>query len=306
MGDLNPGQLNVNVSQVLLIIGVSLVAFGALEGWVLSRLKPGRYDWREHHVSLSITLLRGLTDFVPLWFLLPGGQWLYQHRLFDIPLNTFWGLLVLLLSQEFCYYWFHRASHRVRWFWANHAVHHSPNQYTLAAAYRIGITGKATGMLLWFLPMCWLGFTPVVVISSFVANLLFQFWIHAEWIPKLGWLEGILNTPSAHRVHHAANLEYLDANYGGVLLIYDRLFGTYVPERDDIQARYGWVQPIHSGNPLKVCLWQYLPLWRDVRRARSLRELMGYLFAPPGWAPDGQGQTTEDLRRQAGMGGGAS
>jgi len=305
MVDLSAGHLNlgqVTVGQWLLIIGVPLLGCGALEGWVLSRRKPGSYDWSEHHVSLSSTLLRGLTDFVPLWFMLPGGDWLYRHRLFDIPLNTFWGLLVLLLSQEFCYYWFHRASHRVRWFWANHAVHHSPNQYNLAAAYRLGITGKITGMLMWFLPMCWLGFTPLVVLYSFVANLLFQFWIHAEWIPRLGWLEGILNTPSAHRVHHAANLEYLDANYGGVLMIYDRLFGTYVPERDDIQARYGWVQPMRSRNPLKVCLWQYLPLWADLRRARNLGEALGYLFRPPGWAPDGQGQTTEDLRRQAGMG----
>jgi len=117
-----------------------------------------------------------------------------------------------------------------------------------------------------------------------------------DWIPKLGWLEGIINTASAHRVHHAANLEYLDANYGGVLLVFDRLFGTYVPERDDIKARYGLVKPVDTYNPIKVCFWEYGPLLRDLRKARSAREVLGYLF---GWAPDGQGQTTEDMRREA-------
>jgi sterol desaturase/sphingolipid hydroxylase (fatty acid hydroxylase superfamily) len=293
MGVLNGGN------HVIVFIGLGLIGMGLLEAVVLSRLRPGSYDWKGHHVSLATTVMRGFTDWIPLSFLLPGGAWLYEHRLFDIPLNTFWGLLVLLLSQEFCYYWFHRASHRVRWFWANHAVHHSPNQYTLSSAYRLGITGKVTGMLLWFLPMCLIGFTPKVVVISFVANLLFQFWIHAEWIPKLGWLEGIINTASAHRVHHAANLEYLDANYGGVLLVFDRLFGTYVPERDDIKARYGLVKPVDTYNPIKVCFWEYGPLLRDLRKARSAREVLGYLFAPPGWAPDGQGQTTEDMRREA-------
>lgn len=289
----------MTTGQVVLAIGLALISLGALEALVLSRLKPGSYDWKGHHASLATTLMRGATDWIPLSFLLPGGAWLYEHRLFDIPLNTAWGLLVLLLAQEFCYYWFHRASHRIRWFWANHVVHHTPNQYTLSAAYRLGITGKVTGMLLWFLPMCWLGFTPQVVVISFVANLLFQFWIHAEWIPRLGWLEGFINTPSAHRVHHASNVEYLDANYGGVLMIFDRIFGTYVPERDDIKARYGLVKPVDTYNPIRICLWEYGPLLRDLRHARNIREVLGYLFAPPGWAPNGQGETTEDLRRRS-------
>jgi hypothetical protein len=127
-------------------------------------------------------------------------------------------------------------------------------------------------------------------------NLLYQFWIHATWIPSLGWLEGIINTPSAHRVHHASNLAYLDANFGGVLLLFDRLFCTYVKERDELPCRYGLVQPITSYNPLKVEFAGWIGLLRDLVSARSFGAVAGYLLKPPGWRPHGQGSTTEDLR----------
>jgi len=130
-------------------------------------------------------------------------------------------------------------------------------------------------------------------------NLLYQFWIHAAWIPRLGPLEWILNTPSAHRVHHASNLEYLDGNYGGVLVVFDRLFGTYIPERADTPCRFGLVEPIRGYNLLEIEFHQWIALWRDLRSARSLSEIRGYLLKPPGWRPDGQGKTTEDLRREA-------
>ena len=127
-------------------------------------------------------------------------------------------------------------------------------------------------------------------------ELVYQFWIHATWIPKLGWLEYVLNTPSSHRVHHAANLEYLDANYGGVLIVFDRLFGTYIPERDDVPCRYGLVHPMTSYNPLHVEFAQWISLARDLAKARSARAVLGYLFMPPGWSPEGNGETTEELR----------
>jgi sterol desaturase/sphingolipid hydroxylase (fatty acid hydroxylase superfamily) len=138
-----------------------------------------------------------------------------------------------------------------------------------------------------------------VILVAFAINLLYQFWIHAEWIPKLGFLEGIINTPSAHRVHHASNLEYLDANYGGVLLVFDRLFGTYVAEREDLKPRYGWVKPLTSNNPLRIVFQPWIDIVADLRKARSARDVAGYLFGPPGWQPDGKGPTTENLRRQA-------
>jgi len=208
-------------------------------------------------------------------------------------------VLALFIGQEFCYYWFHRAAHRVRWFWCNHAVHHSPNQLNLSAAYRIGFLSRLTGSALFYTPLVWFGFPAKVVFEVLSLNLLYQFWIHATWIPKLGWLEWVLNTPSAHRVHHAANLEYLDANYGGVLIVFDRLFGTYRAERAELPCRYGLVTPMTSYNPLRVEFDQWLKLGRDLARARSLRAVLGHLLMPPGWAPHGEGDTTEALRRRA-------
>jgi sterol desaturase/sphingolipid hydroxylase (fatty acid hydroxylase superfamily) len=177
---------------------------------------------------------------------------------------------LLFIGQEFCYYWYHRAAHRVRWFWAAHAVHHSPNELTLAAAFRIGIFGKLTGTALFFVPLVWLGFDVRTVFSVLTLNLLYQFWIHVTWIPRLGWIEYVLNTPSSHRVHHASNTAYLDANFGGVLIVFDRLFGTYVAEREDLPCRYGLVEPQTSYNPLRVEFSPWAHLARDLARARRV------------------------------------
>jgi len=234
--------------------------------------------------------------FVPLTIAAPLIAWTIQHRLTHIAVDSVGSVLLLFIALEFFYYWLHRAGHRVRWFWGNHAVHHSPNQLNLAASLRIGALGKLTGNVVFLLPLVWIGFDLRLVLTALTLNLLYQFWIHATWIPKLGWLEYVLNTPSAHRVHHAANLEYLDANYGGVLIIFDRMFGTYTAERDDLPCRYGLVHPMTSYNPVYVELAQWIGLVRDLAKARSLRAVLGYLVMPPGWSPDGNGDTTEELR----------
>ena len=282
----------------LIVVSGVAVAASFVEAVFLWRL--GRpYDWREAGASLAVAMGREFMNLVPLAIALPGGFWLYEHRVWSAPLNTPWGWVLLFLGVEFFYYWFHRGAHRIRWFWATHAVHHSSNSLNFSAAYRLGWTGRITGTLLFFLPLTQLGFPPRAIAAAFTINLLYQFWIHADWIPKLGPLEGILNTPSAHRVHHAANLEYLDANYGGILMVFDRLFGTYVPERAENPCRYGLVAPLRSYNPLRIAFFLWMDVVRDLRRARSPREFAGYLFGPPGWAPGGNGLTTADMRRRA-------
>ena len=211
-------------------------------------------------------------------------------------------MLLLFVGLEFFYYWFHRASHTVRWFWASHSVHHSPNQFNLAAAYRLGWFGRFTGTSLFFTPLVLLGFTPQTVLTALFLNLLYQFWIHADWIPKLGWLEYVLNTPSTHRVHHARNPEYLDANFGGVLIVFDRLFGTYVAERGDVPCDFGLVSPaVSSRNPFVLNFEPWIGLAKDLASARSPREVWMYLFGAPGWRPDGKGLTTAELRSCAAL-----
>jgi sterol desaturase/sphingolipid hydroxylase (fatty acid hydroxylase superfamily) len=239
--------------------------------------------------------------WLPLAFWTGAMDWFYAHRLFTLPMDHWSGWVACFVGQEFCYYWYHRAAHRVRWFWCTHSIHHSPNQLNLSAAYRFGWTGRLTGTLAFFMLAPLLGMPPRVILLMLTLNLLYQFWIHATWIPRLGPLEWVLNTPSAHRVHHASNLEYLDGNYGGVLIVFDRLFGTYIPERADLPCRYGLVNPITSHNLLEIEFSQWRALLRDLASARSVRAFVGYLVKPPGWKPDGPGDTTEELRRRAAL-----
>lgn len=280
----------------ILLFALPVVLLAAIaEALILSR--RGGYDWTGFWMSVADLAGRQFLRFgIPLGAGAPIMAWIGEHRVFTIPLEGWQAFLLLFFGQEFCYYWYHRAAHRVRWFWASHVVHHSPNQLNLSAAFRLGWTSAGTGALLFFAPLAWLGFPPGVVVATLAVNLLYQFWVHATWIPRLGPLEWVLNTPSAHRVHHAANLDYLDANYGGVLIVFDRLFGTYRPERADLPCRYGLVTPLRTTNLLKLEFHEWWAMLRDAWRARGLHAKLGALFAPPGWT---SGQTTEDLRRTA-------
>jgi sterol desaturase/sphingolipid hydroxylase (fatty acid hydroxylase superfamily) len=287
------------LDRFLLLVALPTVVVASLvEALVLSRRRS--YDWRATGLSLLDLFTRvALQIGLPISIAAPILAWAYRHRVGDVALDGWTALLALFIGQEFCYYWFHRAAHRVRWFWCNHAVHHSPNDLNLSAAYRIGVFSRLTGSSVFYAPLIWFGFPPKVVFEVLSLNLLYQFWLHAAWIPKLGWLEWILNTPSAHRVHHAANLEYLDANYGGVLIVFDRLFGTHRAERDDLPCRYGLVVPVTTYNPVKLEVMQWIALARDLLAARSLRAVLGHLAMPPGWSPHGPGATTEALRARA-------
>ena len=283
-----------------LVIAVlpALVLISVIEAIVLSRSHT--YDWKALGVSLASLVFRHLfAVMVPLSLASPLIAWAWEYRLTTIELDSWRAFVLLIMGQEFCYYWYHRASHRVRWFWASHSVHHSPNELTLAAAFRISALGKLTASLVFFVPLVWLGFQPALVLASLALNLTYQFWIHATWIPKLGWLEYVINTPSSHRVHHASNLEYLDGNYGGVLIVFDRLFGSYIAEKDDLPCSYGLVKPQLSYNPLRVELDQWVALVKDFVSASGICNKLKFLVMPPGWSPNGVGETTEALRRRA-------
>jgi sterol desaturase/sphingolipid hydroxylase (fatty acid hydroxylase superfamily) len=264
------------------LLGVLLGA-ATIEGLVLSWRQPGSYDWRAYFSSMADAVLRRLVDAVGLSIAAPVVAWAWQNRLTTLALDSAVGFALLFVGQEACYYVYHRMAHRVRWFWATHAVHHSPNQLTLATAVRLGATGKLTGTALFFAPLIWIGFPPLAVLAALAVNLLYQFWIHAAWIPRL-WapLEWLLNTPAHHRVHHASNPEYLDCNYGGVLIVFDRLFGTFVSERADVAPRYGLTTPLHTHNPLRIALHEWLNVTRDLLTARSWSELWLALFGVPG------------------------
>ncbi|HZB54281.1 MAG TPA: sterol desaturase family protein [Reyranella sp.] len=292
----------VDLSEIYMVILPLVLTAALVEGVWLSRSRPEGYDWKASACSLADLAGRQLLRFVPLAIIAPWMAWTWEHRLFTQSLDNVGSILLLFFGLEFFYYWYHRFSHTTRWFWAGHSPHHSPNQLNLSAAYRLGWLGRLTGSTLFFTPLVLLGFTPTVVLTSLVLNLLYQFWLHADWVPRLGWLEGIFNTPSNHRVHHARNPEYLDANFGGVLVIFDRLFGTYIPERADVPCDYGTITPtVSSRNPFVLNFSPWIGLFKDLRTARSPREVWMYMFGPPGWRPDGEGLTTAEIRRRAGL-----
>jgi sterol desaturase/sphingolipid hydroxylase (fatty acid hydroxylase superfamily) len=258
-----------------------LAALALLEAVLYPRRRGAPFAWREGGASLLVGLGYGASR------LLTGGlvaltlDFFWRHRAFTAPLERAWAWVALFLLVELCYYWAHRAMHEVRWFWAHHAVHHTPTQLTLSASYRIGWTAGLCGFYLFFAPAVWLGFPPQAVLGMFGLNLLYQVWLHTELVPKLGWLERVLNTPSHHRVHHASNPAYLDRNYGGVLVLFDRLFGTLAVEREDEPCRYGLTHPLPSHNPLVIAFHAWAALARDVARARSWRERWVHLAGRP-------------------------
>ena len=285
-----------NIVRIQIIATALILLIALVEALVLQYRKPGSFDWSEAWLSMADMLGRRVLALLPLNIATPVFAWVWPHRLFTIELGGIASFLLLFLGLEFFYYWYHRAAHRVRFFWATHAVHHSPNQLTLSTAFRLGWTGKMTGTALFFTPLVYLGFDPKAVVTALSLNLLYQFWLHTTWIPKLGWLEYVFNTPSAHRVHHASNVDYLDANYGGVLIIYDRIFGTYRSERSEEPCIYGLVNPLRSRNVFTMEFMQWMDLYKDIRASRTMTTALALIVMPPGWSPDGRGLTTEVLR----------
>jgi len=270
----------------LLFPGLLLVLIAAVEGWVLVR-RGRHYDWKGYWASLGDMLGRGIFNLAMqggLAGLLLYGIW--EFRVATIAMDQWWHWVLLFVGQEFCYYWMHRADHRIRWFWLNHSVHHSSNQYNLSAAYRLGWTGKLTGAAVFFGPLVWLGFPVPYVVGALAVNLLYQFWLHTELIGKLPRpIEFLFNTPAHHRVHHASNPDYLDCNYGGVLIVFDRLFGTLRSQRADEPPRYGLVEPLRSYNPLRIVTHAWTGMFHDLRLARGWRETWLTVFGPPEYKP---------------------
>lgn len=207
--------------------------------------------------------------------------WLYEHRLFDITLDRPWTILALFLGVEFCYYWFHRASHRVRWLWATHAVHHSATHFNLSAAIRLGWTGQLTGAFVFFLPLAWLGFPPLAIGGMIAAGLLYQFFLHTSLDVSLGPLEWVLNTPRHHRVHHASNQRCLDRNYGSTLIIWDRLLGTFATAPATEPLRFGLKGRQRTVNVFAIAFGEWLHLFRDVARTKGWRRRLQVIFGPP-------------------------
>lgn len=222
----------------------------------------------------------------------------YHYRLFDPELNEL-TVLLTFLGVDICFYWMHRASHRVRWFWAAHVVHHSSERMNFSTAMRQNATNIFNGAWAFFLPLALLGLNPVWIGVAYALSLVYQFFIHTTLIGKLpGWIELVFNTPSHHRVHHGRNPGYIDRNYGGILILWDRLFGTFADEDAQSPPEYGITRPPPSNNLIVLWTHEYRDLFRDMAMPGRLWSRLTHLWKPPEW----QRPAVEQSREKPGQG----
>lgn len=246
--------------------------------------KPVGYEAKDTRTSLAMGV--GHLVIYSGWKLVMAAVYAALYLLTPLRMDpgNWWVWVILFFGDDLSYYAYHRAHHRIRVFWATHVVHHSSQHYNLSTALRQDWTPFSSIFFWAWLPL--LGFQPWMIFLAISWNLLYQFWIHTEKIGKLPrWYELVFNTPSHHRVHHGSNPQYLDRNYGGILIVWDRLFGTFEPERE--RVRYGLTTNIETFNPIKVAFHEWVAVWRDVRAADNWRDRAGYMFKGPGWTPGG-------------------
>ncbi len=246
-----------------------------LYGWFKRR--NTYHDIKDTLASLSLGVAQVVLGVLLGSTMLAIDNWLYQHSLFKFG-NSWYELTLLLLLMEFSFYWWHRASHRIRFFWANHVNHHTSVEYNFSTALRQPVFSPILRPLFYFY-IPFLGFEPHMLIVLGVPSLVWGVLSHTKHVGKLGFLEYILVTPSAHRVHHGSNPEYIDKNYGGLFIFWDILFGTYA--REDEPVVYGITKNINTYNPITITFHEWKAWIQDITQSKSLREAFDYTFRPP-------------------------
>ena len=258
-------------------------------------------------------LYRRSDTWASLWMLaasavleiLPKVGWivvmilLYEASPFrDVVGHHVWAWVVLFFLDDLTYYWFHRLNHSIRILWAGHVNHHSSRYFNLGTALRQGVGERFVKLAFWlWLP--WLGFDPAMVLLMMGLNLVYQFWVHTESVDRMpSWFEAVFNTPSHHRVHHGSNVSYLDRNHAGVLIVWDKLFGTFAQERLTEPVVYGLTENLNSDDPVTVLTHGYTDLWGDLRRCKRGKDRLRYIAWAPGWRHDGPDKRSSVLRTQ--------
>jgi len=259
-----------------------------------------KYHGKDTRVSLFMMVFSAIVEFIPK--VLAFIAFIYLHELSplrDLVQRQWWAWILLFFADDISYYWFHRLNHEVRLFWAGHVPHHSSIHMNLGTALRQGVGERIHKFFFWlWLPL--LGFDPLMLFTMMGISLIYQFFTHTELVDKLPKpIEYIFNTPSHHRVHHASNIRYLDCNHAGVLIIWDRIFGTFSEEQKDIDhPKYGLTVNIETYNPGKVATHEYAAIWKDVKRATTTKDILNYIFNAPGWSHDGEDKRAKVLRKQ--------
>lgn len=273
------------------------IALLLLELWFTIREHKQSYATKDTFSSLSMGIGNLIIGILTTKAIVFGSfVFIYQFRIATLG-YAWWVWILAFFADDLSYYWFHRSAHHIRWFWASHVVHHSSQHYNLSTALRQTWTGNLTGSFVFWIWMPFIGFDPVMIMIMQQVSLIYQFWIHTEAIDKLPRpVEFIFNTPSHHRVHHGSDLKYLDKNHAGILIIWDRLFGTFKAEEE--RPVYGLTKNIESHNPLVIAFKEWGDLFGKVSKSGSPVNSAKYLLRPPGWSHDGTTKTTRELKEE--------
>lgn len=254
------------------------------EALIITRAS-GSYPWKNCGTSALVGIGHIITQTAAQGILIGViAQGVYDNRIFTIPASfeNWHSLIPLFFLTELAFYCEHLCAHKIRFLWASHSVHHSTECMNVAAAFRLAWTPVLSGIVFFYLPIIWIGYEPKVVFGMVSASLAYQFFLHTELVKRIGWIEWVVNTPSAHRVHHASNPEYLDKNFGGVLMIWDHVFKTYQPELADVKIEYGLTAPRRKpSNPINIAYGEFVALFRDVWRQSNFQGRLKMIFGPP-------------------------
>ncbi|WP_374529602.1 sterol desaturase family protein [Novosphingobium sp.] len=259
------------------------------------RNRPEAYEPRDTLTSLALGTGSTVINALFAGLVASAMIWLYEHRVATIGW-AWWAWIACFVLDDFNYYWAHRTGHRIRWFWAAHVNHHTSQHYNLSTALRQTWTGFIALSFVFRIWPAFIGFDPAMIVTVGAVNLVYQFWIHTEAIGRLPrWIEAVMNTPSHHRVHHAINPVYLDRNYAGVFIVWDRLFGTFQPELDGTRIHYGVVRQLGTFSLIWAAFHEWVGIAKDMWNA-PWRYKLGYLLMPPGWTHDGSRDTSDTIR----------
>lgn len=276
----------------IIIIGLELL---------LSHLQHRKlYTWKDTAGNIYLMLLNAGIDLSFRLFYVAVFLYLYNHRLVNWTTGiSYW--VILVLGEDFLYYWLHRFDHEIRFFWAVHVTHHSSELMNFTVGFRSSVF-QPLYRFVYFIPLAWLGFRPLDIVFIYSATQIWGIFVHTELIRKMGWLEYFLVTPSHHRVHHASNPKYLDKNMGMFLIIWDQLFGTFQPELPDEayqEKKYGLTKNIDNKSPVNLVFHEWKEIWNDIRRRDiGWKTRWYYLVGPPGWSHDGSKQTSRQLLKR--------
>ena len=254
------------------------------------------YTGKDTAINLMCTSLNFLNDLLFRVVTLSVLSWFNTFSLIQVADKTWVYWTLLFFAQDFAYYVLHYVDHYVRFFWASHVTHHSSEKFNFTVAIRSSVF-QPYYRFLYFIPLALLGFEAFDIVFMYAATQVYGFWVHTETVSKLPrWFEYIFVTPSHHRVHHASNVEYLDSNMGMVLIIWDRIFGTFRPELDGIEVKYGLTKNLGSYHPIKVVFHEWNSIRSDIKKTPRLKDKIMYIFGPPGWSHDGSSLTSKQIR----------